>query len=477
MPQAARKWQAFTGLAMGVFMATVDVSIVNLALPALIKDLNSNFALIQWVVLSYSLVLSSLMLGMAGLGDRLGKKKLYLAGLFTFTLGSLLCGLAPSAGWLVGFRTFQGLGAVMAQSVSLALIFTTFPPKERGRALGIMGSVVSGGLAIGPALGGMLISVFGWRSIFLLNVPLGIMAWFMVRKAVAAEPPAQRRGRFDAVGTLLFGAALVVYSLAMTYGQKGSFLEPHVLGFLAAALVCLWAFIFAEARHKSPLLDLKLFGDGVISLRLTMGFFCFITVGGQLVLPFFIMLVMKLDTLHTGLLMMITPLSMGLVAPLAGWLADHKGPHGLSIVGSLLVCAGCFGLSRLGADAGVLDFLWRGALVGIGMGAFQAPNNTVILHRVPKDKVGLGSGLVALARVSGAATGMGLLGALFASFALRQNDLVVPVEKASVQAITSGLEAAYLAAAVAAAVAFVLSVRARSLGLRNPETAAGHADA
>ena len=467
LPKAARKWQAFTGLAMGVFMATLDVSVVNLALPVLIRELGSSFALIQWVVLSYSLVLSSLMLGMAGLGDRLGKKRLYLAGLFLFTLGSLLCGLAPGAGWLVAFRVFQGLGAVMVQSVSMALIFTTFPPRERGRALGMSGSVVSGGLAVGPALGGVLISFLGWRSIFLLNVPLGVLGWIMVWKSVPGDSAANGKGSFDIKGTFLFGAALVVYSLAMTWGQRGSFLDLHVVGLLAAAGACLGIFLLAELRHPFPLLDLRLFRDRVVVLRLTMGFLCFITVGGQMVLPFFMMLVMGLDTLHTGLVMMIMPLSMGLAAPLAGWLSDRGSPHGISVVGALLVCLGCFFISRMGTGPGVWDYLWRGAMVGLGMGAFQAPNNTVILSRMPPDRVGLGSGLVSLARVSGVATGVGLLGALFAYFALKKNGAVVAVGDAPAGAIAAGLEAAYLAAAAVAGLAALLALRAWRLGRRS----------
>ncbi|MBF0475781.1 MAG: MFS transporter, partial [Deltaproteobacteria bacterium] len=173
---APHKWGAFCAVGLGVLMATLDMGIVNVALPTLIRQLHTDFATIQWVILSYVLVITSLMLGVGRLGDILGRKKIYTTGLAIFTSGSLLCGLAPSVGWLIAFRSLQGLGAVMMQSLGGAIVVEAFPSSERGRALGAMGGVVSVGLALGPALGGVIIGMAGWRAVFLVNVPIGIIA-------------------------------------------------------------------------------------------------------------------------------------------------------------------------------------------------------------------------------------------------------------------------------------------------------------
>ena len=184
---STNKWLAMMGIGMGVFMATLDSSIVNISLPTLVKAFHSNLATIEWVILSYVLVLTSMMLGAARLGDMYDKKKLYMGGMVLFIIGSLLCGLSPSVGWLIGFRALQGLGATFMQALGAAMITEIFPAKERGRALGIIGSIVSVGIAVGPPLGGMLIGLIGWQSIFWVNVPVGILTALSSR---ASFPPA-----------------------------------------------------------------------------------------------------------------------------------------------------------------------------------------------------------------------------------------------------------------------------------------------
>ncbi|HZW05242.1 MAG TPA: MFS transporter, partial [Anaerolineaceae bacterium] len=186
-PSPANKWLAIAGLGMGVLMSTIDASIVNISLPTLVDVFNTNFATIQWVVLSYILVLTSFMLTVARLGDMRDKKRIYQAGLVVFTLGSLFCALSPNVGWLIGFRALQGLGAVMIQSLGMAMVTEVFPATERGRALGIMGGVVSVGIAIGPPVGGLLIGSLGWHSIFLVNLPIGLAALFIVRQFVPSS--------------------------------------------------------------------------------------------------------------------------------------------------------------------------------------------------------------------------------------------------------------------------------------------------
>lgn len=197
---SARKWLAFVAIGSGALISTLDVSIVNVSLPTMVEQLQTDFATIQWVILSYVLVITSMMMGVARLGDMYGKKKLYIIGMGVFTFASLLCGLSPNVGWLIGFRGFQGCGAVMMQALMAALITEIFPAHERGRALGAMGSIVSVGLALGPAIGGILIGTVGWRSIFLINVPVGIAGALATWRLVPRSRNLRPEQRFDFTG-------------------------------------------------------------------------------------------------------------------------------------------------------------------------------------------------------------------------------------------------------------------------------------
>ena len=281
------KWWAMAGVGLGVLMGTLDVSIINISLPTLVRELNTNFATIQWVPVGYILVLTSLMLGAARLGDIIGPKKVYLAGLTFFTLGSLLCGAAPGVEWLIGFRAFQGLGAAMTQAVGVAIITVVFPPQERGKALGIIGGIVAIGLTMGPAMGGLIIGLAGWRWVFLVNIPVGLIAGFVTWKHIPSLRTGQAGQSFDVAGALLLLVTLVCYALAMTMGQHMGFAAPAVFGLLAAAVLGLFLFVFLETHVHQPMIDLTIFRDSLFSMNLLMCFLVFIMNGGVLIQPFF----------------------------------------------------------------------------------------------------------------------------------------------------------------------------------------------
>ena len=229
-----RKWWAMLGVGLGVFMSTLDSSIVNISLPTLVEKLNTDFATIQWVVLSYLLVITALTPSVARLGDMLGKKKLYVIGLIIFTFSSLLCGLAPNVGLLIAFRALQGTGSVMLTALGVAIITEVFPPSERGRALGIIGAVVSTGVATGPTLGGLLIGLVSWHAVFLVNVPVGIAAIFIVTRVVPPSTLEPSKQRFDLIGGLIMMVVLICYALGMTLAQDMGFNNSLIIGLLAA---------------------------------------------------------------------------------------------------------------------------------------------------------------------------------------------------------------------------------------------------
>jgi EmrB/QacA subfamily drug resistance transporter len=446
------------GLGIGVFMATLDASIVNISLPTLVKELNTNFATIEWVILSYVLVLTSLMIGVARLGDILDKKRLYVAGLVVFTISSLLCGLAPDVGWLIGFRALQGVGAAMTQALGIAIVSEIFPPNERGRALGIMGTTVSTGIAIGPPLGGILIGTIGWRSIFLVNVPVGILAALVVMRFVPSSitRPGQR---FDLFGAIVLFVTLSLYALGMTHGQQDGFGSPLTSWLLIGALVGLIFFLLFESRITQPMIDLALFRNSLFSINLLMGFLVFVVTAGFFILPFFLQLVKGYDTAKIGLLMMANPIITGLIAPLAGSLSDRYGSRGISLLGLVLIVIGCLAISTLNTSVNELGFIMRYMPFAFGFGMFQSPNNSAIMSSAPRDRMGVAGGLLSLSRTLGQTTGLPLMGALFSALVLAFANLPAGTDAttAPAEALVAGINGAYR---IAAGIVFVSTLLA-----------------
>ena len=465
------------GVGMGVFMATLDASIVNISLPTLVKDLNTDFATIEWVVLSYTLVLTSLILGAARLGDMYDKKKLYLAGLALFTLSSLLCGLAPNVYWLIGFRALQGLGAAMAQALGTAIITEVFPVSERGRALGIIGTTVSTGIAIGPPLGGLLIGLFGWQSIFLVNLPVSILALFVVSRFVPSSStrPGQR---FDGAGAVVLFFTLACYALGMTIGQYEGFSSAATRMLLLSALAGLALFLFLERRVAQPMVDLSLFRNILFSLNLVMGFLVFVVMGGMFIMPFFLQLVKGFSTQQVGLLLMVNPITMGLIAPIAGTLSDRFGSRGISLIGLVMIIIGCLTVSTLNPSITAGGFILRMLPFAIGLGMFQSPNNSAIMGAAPRDRLGVSSGLLALSRTLGTTTGLPMMGAVFTSLVVASANLgpAVDITTAPANALVYGINGTYrlaaffvLGAVVLATMALLIDSRRKKAALKQTE--------
>jgi len=464
-------WLAMVGIGLGVLMSTIDFSIVNIALPTLVKELHTDLATVQWVILSYSLVVTSLMLSVARLGDLFGRKTIYSAGLLIFSLGSLLCGMAENVACLIAFRAFQALGAVMMQALGAAIVTEIFPSTARGRALGVIGGIVSFGLAVGPALGGLLIGIAGWQSIFLINVPIGVIAGIAVAIYVPASRQSQYAKHFDLAGALILLIALASYSFAMTLGQRAGFANPAVLMMLSLAGAGLVIFFLTEQRIKQPMVDPRMFGNVLLSFNLLMSLLVFISMAGMVVLPFFLESAMGCSTRLTGLLMMSIPLSMGLIAPWAGSLSDRHGPRGISLLGLLVMMGGCLAVTTLHEDVSLTGYILRIAPLGIGLGLFQSPNNSAVLGSVPAERLGVASGLLSLSRNLGVASGLPLLSALFATRVIASPNLQeksMGISKASPAALLNGLSLTYQAAAGIVLAAVILAALAFWIDKRHP---------
>ncbi|MGD9124121.1 MAG: MFS transporter [Desulfarculaceae bacterium] len=450
------------GVGLGVLMATLDTSIVNISLPTLVQELHTDFATVQWVVVSYVLVLTSLMLSAGRIGDLFGKKRLYMGGLSLFSLASLLCGLAPSVGWLIAFRALQGLGAAGCQALGAAIITEVFPASERGRAMGVIGGIVSVGIALGPPLGGVLIAVAGWPSIFLVNVPIGLIALVTVSRTVPALARPSDGQRFDLAGAAFLFFTLAAYALGMTAGQNWGFADFRIAALLLAAAVGLGIFITWQAKAAQPLLFLGLFRNLLLSLNLVMGCLAFIVVASFFIMPFFLQLVLGYSTAEMGLLIMVVPLLMGVIAPLAGSLSDRLGARGISLAGLLIMAGGCLALSTVHADMGWAGYMLRAVPIGVGLGLFQAPNNSAILGSVKREDLGITGGLLALSRTLGHTTGIPLIGVLFTTLVLNFAGLAVMSDPALVpaSALVAGVRGTFRITAMISLLAAGLSLAA-----------------
>jgi EmrB/QacA subfamily drug resistance transporter len=404
---------AMIGLAAGVLMGTLDVSIVNVALPTLMKEMDASLEQVQWVIVVYGLIVTSFMLVMGRLGDLWGKKKVYSTGLALFVLGSAACGLSPTIHALIAARAFQAFGAVMMQALATAMITDLFPPDERGRALGLVGGVVSIGLALGPALGGVIVGKTSWHFIFFLNIPVGAAAWLIVNRFAPAGPEPEGVEGFDFSGAGSLLLALICFALGMTLVENLGFGDHTVLLLFLGAVCGGVLFAFSEKRSDHPMCDPSLMRNSQFLLGLVMSFLAFLLIGTSFLLPFYLQYALDYSVTMVGLLMMSIPMTMGLIAPAAGSCSDRWGAGPMRVVGLIVLAGGCLSVATLTAESSPLEYVVKTGLCGLGMGLFQSPNINAVMSLAPQRHRGVASGLLSLTRNLGTSAGVPLMGMLF----------------------------------------------------------------
>jgi len=413
-------------LALGTIMATLDISVVNIALPTLSRSFGVPLTTVEWVVLAYVLTITGLLLALGRLADRYGRRRVYASGLALFTIASALCAAAPGARALIAARTLQGLGAAMMTANSAALLIVSFPPAERGRALGAFGAAVGVGLALGPPLGGALVQHLSWRWIFLINLPVGLVALALVRRRLPPDPPPSSRPRLHLAGAVPWCAALVLATLALSLGPTRGWDVGGVGPLLALAAVSLLLFVLIERRAADPLLpaaDLK----GPLGIAVTL------TLLGNLVsiavafhLPLYLEGMLGLGAGRSGAWLAVLPASALVLAPLAGRWSDRWGARPLTVAGFAVTTAGLVLLAGLGEDPRPVHLLAGMAGVGIGQGLFAVPNSRMLLGAVPPERLGLANGLQGTMRNLGITGGAALTAALLATrFAAHGGGLLV----------------------------------------------------
>jgi len=412
----SRKWLVLVAIAMAIFLGTIDGSIVNVALPTLADEFDTSFGVVQWVALSYLLTQATLTLGLGRLGDIVGKKLIFTSGFAVFTVGSVLAGLSPSIAWLIAARVVQAVGAAMIFALGFAITTEAFPPNERGKALGINGTMVSLGIIAGPILGGLIIEASDWRWIFFVNLPIGIIGTVTAIKFVPNTRPKGGQ-RFDFIGAGLFFIALLVFLLALTYGQEAGFRDPVVLAGIAFAAVALLAFVAVERRVTEPMVDLSLFANRDLTVNLVTGFATFVAISGLLLLlPFYLTDVLGFSPSEVGLLLGAIPITMGIVAPFSGSMSDRIGSRPVTVAGlAFMTLSYVLGSFVFGIDTAIVAFILIGAILGIGVGIFQSPNNSAVLGAVPHSRLGITSGMLSINRITGSITGIAVLGTIWAA--------------------------------------------------------------
>jgi EmrB/QacA subfamily drug resistance transporter len=400
----------------GTFMSALDGSVVNATLPVVRRALGSDIATIEWVVTTYLLVVSGLLLSFGRLGDLRGHKRIYVLGFGIFIASSLLCGLAPSAGALVAARAVQAVGSAMLFANSAAILTTNFPPERRGRTLGLQATMTYLGLMTGPSVGGLLASWLGWRSIFYINLPIGLLALALSLRFIPDDRPARQGERFDLPGAAAFMAGLTLLLLALNRGHAWGWTSLQTLGVFALSIALLAGFIALERRVPAPMLDLSLFSRRLFSVATgsaVLNYICLYSI--TFLLPFYLIQGRGLGPAQAGLILTAQPLVMALVAPLSGSLSDRIGSRMLSSLGMLILAFGLVFLSRLGPTSPLGQVVAGLAVAGLGTGIFISPNTSALMGAAPRGRQGIASGILATARNAGMALGIGLAGAILSS--------------------------------------------------------------
>jgi EmrB/QacA subfamily drug resistance transporter len=401
-------------LMVGTFLAPLDSSIVNIALPSIAAHLHVTLTAVSWVATAYLLTSAALLLSMGRVGDMWGLRNLYVWGLLIFGVGSAACAMSQTLTTLMAARVLQAVGASMLFAAGPAIVVRTFPPDKRGAALGIISLAVAAGLTVGPALGGVLVGLFGWQSIFLINIPLSVIAAGIAWRVLAKEEAAGES--FDMLGAVLAGGALLSLLGAVTEVGTYGLASIEIIGALAATVVLGVAFVRWERKATHPMVDMRLFRSKGFSAGLGVAVLAYMTMFSVIfTMPFYLLRAKALPPTAAGLLLTATPLAMAVLAPFVGRLTDRIGSHVLSAVGLLVLSAGLVVISMLHQASPVWFIGVSLFVVGSGMAIFQTPNTTAVMQATPRARAGVGSAFIAEARNVGMMLGIALTAAVVTS--------------------------------------------------------------
>lgn len=402
----AKKYAILCAVCLGTVLSAYVSSCVNIALPNIMAALNFNMDSVVWVSLAYMLPYGSTLPLTGKLGDLLGAKNVYITGMIIFTAASLLCGIATQSAAMLAFRILQGVGAGMLLPNAMTIVAQTFSAHERGAALGIWSAMAAAGSAMGPTLGGYLIENFAWRSIFFSVVPVCAVS---VVFALAVIPPSSR----NAAATIdYWGACFLITSIsallvALNQGQKEGWDSLYIVLLFYLAFAAFVLFLVTELRVKNPMIDLSLFRSINFTLANVVGFISFVALyGGMFLMPFFLKSILNYNSTTAGLMLLPLTATMIIFAPIGGRLADRFGSRFPAFIGITMISAALYSLHTISADYAGHDFFYRLTLFGMGLGFTMSPLSNCAIGSLPKDKIGVGSGVFNLAKIIGGSIGV-----------------------------------------------------------------------
>lgn len=395
-------------------MSALDGSVVNVALPGITASFQSHVSTTEWIVTVYLLVLSCLLLPFGRLGDIQGHKRVYLSGFVIFGVSSGICALAVSPAMLIGSRVVQAIGAAMLSANSPAILTGNFPDAQRGQALGLQATLTYLGLAVGPALGGWMSQHLGWQSVFLINLPVSLLAFFFSLRFIPQDRHSGQRERFDWRGALLFMSGLVLLIFVLNRGQAWGWTSLGTLSMLALSLALLVIFVRFEHSVTTPMLDFSLFQRRIFSFSALSAFLNYASLFGiNFLMPFYLIEGRGFGAGQAGLILISQPVMMALVAPISGYFSDRINPRWLATAGMAILSAGLWRLSHLTTTSTSLVIVVALLITGFGTGLFISPNNNVLLGSAPRTRQGIASGILATSRNVGMVSGIGFIAAIY----------------------------------------------------------------
>ncbi|KRL93547.1 MFS transporter [Levilactobacillus hammesii] len=400
------RWWILVAVCLFTFMATLDGSIVNIALPVISKDIAIPMNQAEWVVSIYLIVICALLLLFGKLGDTRGKIRIFKMGSILFTVGSLLCGFSAGLGLLLAARAIQAVGAAMTMATNSGIITEVFPFNERGRALGMIGSFVALGSIAGPGVGGLILAHLSWGYIFWINVPIGIVAYLIGQRILPKDIMVSQQP-IDKLGATLFALMMVTLFAGIFVGQEVGFMQPAILGLFAIALVATIIFVRLELRIDHPILALHLFENKRFSISILCAFLIFVAnFFFNVIAPFYLENARHMPANYAGYALMTFPIVQVVVAPIAGSISDRIGPEVLTFIGLILISISQVGYMLSSLATPLWLFMFFIGLVGLGNGIFMAPNNSIVMSSVPLRDLGVAGGVNALAREMGMIVGI-----------------------------------------------------------------------
>lgn len=417
------KWWVLIAIGAGTFMSALDTSVVNTILPIVNTHFNSDIATVEWVVITYLLLISGLLPSFGRLGDIYGHKSVYMIGFFVFIISSLLCAIASCIYTLIAARAVQAIGAAMLSANSPAILTKSFPSQQRGQALGLQATMTYAGLITGPSLGGWLAEIFSWRAVFFINLPVGLIAMALSIIAIPKDNKNETREQFDVPGAIFFMGGLVALLFSLNQGSEYGWGSLPILSLFIFSIICSIIFISIEKRQNRPMLDLSLFNHRIFSTSAISAILNYICVYCVLFLmPFYLIQGRGISSSQSGLILSAQPLVMAIIAPISGTISDKIGARIPGVVGMGLLSIGLFMLSRLNLQTPMSFIIFSLITTGLGIGIFISPNNSALMGAAPFNRQGIAAGIMATSRNVGMVLGIGFSGAIFTTILAMNSD-------------------------------------------------------